>query len=79
MEQAVNQCYCRSKNIASSHLDFRLLFMLKIGNSESVTPPPGGNNMQAVQTKDFKQRITPPVALDASPMHFMYIMHMWKK
>ena len=34
--------------------------------------------MQALQTKDLRQQIMPLVALDASPMHFMYIMHMWK-
>ena len=66
------------KTISSNHLDFRLLFMLKIGNSKSVKPPPGSNNMQALQTKDLRQQIMPLVALDASPMHFMYIMHMWK-
>ena len=55
--------------------------MLKIGNSESVMPPTGFNNMQAIQTKDLKQQIMPLVALDRSPMHFMHIMHimhMWK-
>jgi hypothetical protein len=29
--------------------------------------------MQAAHTKDLKQQITPLVALNASPMHFMYI------